>query len=136
METGIVAWAGVVLGFLSLGWHIYTHQMNRGRLKITAALITHHPGAKKDVSCMATNHGPRPIIVTEIGVQFENRGIIMFGQQFGFPQRLDSGEWHSVQFDFDPETDGKILDAWAKDSLSKKYRLNRRDRADLIKSAT
>lgn len=139
MQTEIIAWAGVVIGIVSLGWHVYVHTTNRGKLKVDAFLLTVNnldtETVKVEIRCTVTNWGRQPVFVVKTGVDYQGMTWSWGGGDSGLPKRLAPGEWHTVAFDYLGKSHGLAKDVWAYDSLGRKYRIGRKERRTIVAQA-
>ena len=139
MQTEIIAWAGVVIGISSLAWHVYVHISNRGRLKVNSVLMAVHnldnEVSKYELRCVVTNWGRQPAFLMRIGVDYTGMVWSWGGGDSGLPKRLAPGEWHAITLAYLGEAQGPAKDVWVQDSLSKIYRIDRKERKTLTTQA-
>ena len=140
MEITLVVWEGLITGILGQLWRVYTHVTNRGRLRVNAAVVQHRDLGMNltniQIWCSVINVGRQPLIVIEVGIDYERASRSWAGGKSKLPARLAPGEWRRVVFEHDTEALGYLKTVWARDSYGHMYRMSRRETKKLRESAT
>lgn len=127
MNAEIIAWLGVLLGCLSLAWHVYTHISDRGALQVRALSVIPQGMTEGEIWCSATNVGRQPLFLKEAAIEYDRYTFGTTGPRDGLPVRLAPGAWHTVRFKTDQNRDGLPKGAWVRDSLGRTYRLSKKE---------
>ena len=125
--TTWVAVYGAIVATLSLGWHIYRHLSDKGRLTVNCSVKQLLLGREPDPCAhvlvwKVVNVGRKPVWLGSFGGGFKDGDNFWLESHGTLPRELKPGESHSEYLDSLEKLAGELDTLWVDDATDRRYR--------------
>jgi hypothetical protein len=133
--TILIAFYGALLSTALLGWNIYTHRTNKGKLKVLCFLTKDSitEDAKDCLMHVVVNEGRQPIMVKELGYTTKEDRFWFHPSKVGLPKMLNPYDYLVYTHSHLEIINENLRALWAVDSLDKFHKAKKSVLKNLLK---